>query len=295
MFTFLEKAMTELSTPLYLLTILAILAVCGVAIFVAYKLVILIINAVQSIVNHKKLKFGKDGIEVASESSNNPEAIETLENGTIKVSEDQGQAFSDESLVTLIYEMQELFDDYYERKRDLKLQAMTDQLKKFDSERMTFIFLVQEKYLTSLSKSENSNSYSMLFHYWFLTCFNETNEEIRAILQRNHLKEKTADEYADIVNQLFDTTYSLMLTHVETAPNFIINHNLLKSVIVGFRNEYREYLDHSLQNAKKISEKAAEDRRLLEEEFNAKKSDVVHRTFPTVDSDKIIKSIKKEC
>ena len=295
MFTFLEKAMTELSTPLYLLTIFAILAACGIALFVAYKLVILIINTIQTIANHKKLKLGKDGIELENDSANNQNVIDTADAGSIKVSDESSQTFSDESLVTLIYEMQELFDDYYERKRDLKLQAMADQLKKFDSERMTFIFLVQEKYLASLSKTENSNSYSMLFHYWFWTCFNETNEEIRDILQRNHLKEKTADEYADIINQLFDTTYSLMLTHVETAPNFIINHSLLKSVIVGVRNEYRDYLDHSLQNAKKISEKAAEDRRLLEEEFNTKKSDVVHRTFPTVDSDKIIKSIKKEC
>ena len=291
MFTFLEKAMTELSTPLYILTIVAILAACGIALYIGYKLVILIINMIQSIAANKKLKFGKNGIELENDRS--PEGL-TVEGSPIKVINDPGQTFSDESLVTLIYEMQALFDEYYDRKRDIKIQAMADQLKKFDSERMTFIFLVQEKYLSSLSKSENSNSYNMLFHYWFLTCFSESHEEIRDILNRNHLKEKTADEYTDIINQLFDTTYSQILSHVETAPNFIINHTLLKSVIIGFRNEYREYLDHSLQNAKKISEKAAEDRRLVEEEFNAKKSDIVRRTFPTVDSDKILRSLKKE-
>lgn len=291
MFTFLEKAMTELSTPLYILTILAILVACGIALYVGYKLVILIINTLQGIAANKKFKVGKDGIEFENDRNNNPTAL--LDNN-IKVINDPGQTFSDESLVTLIYEMQALFDEYYDRKRDIKLQAITDQLKKFDSERMTFVFIVQEKYLASLSKSENSNSYNMLFHYWFLTCFNESHEEIRDILNRNHLKEKTADEYTDIINQLFDTTYSQILSHIETAPNFIINHTLLKNVFVGFKNEYREYLDHSLQNAKKISEKAAEDRRLVEEEFNAKKSDIVHRTFPTVDSDKILRSIRKE-
>jgi hypothetical protein len=291
MFTFLEKAMTELSTPLYILTILAILVACGIALYVGYKLVILVINTLQGIAANKKFKVGKDGIEFENDRNNNPTAL--LDNN-IKVVNDPGQTFSDESLVTLIYEMQALFDEYYDRKRDIKLQAIADQLKKFDSERMTFVFIVQDKYLASLSKSENSNSYNMLFHYWFLTCFNEYHEEIRDILNRNHLKEKTADEYTDIINQLFDTTYSQILSHIETAPNFIINHTLLKSVFVGFKNEYREYLDHSLQNAKKISEKAAEDRRLVEEEFNAKKSDIVHRTFPTVDSDKILRSIRKE-
>lgn len=291
MFKLLEKAMTELSTPLYILTILAILIACGISLYVGYKLVILIINTLQGIAANKKLKVGKDGIEFENDRSNNPTAL--LDNN-IKVINDPVQTFSDESLVTLIYEMQALFDEYYDRKRDIKLQAIADQLKKFDSERKTFMFLVQDKYLASLSKSENYNSYNMLFHYWFITCFSESDEEIRDILNRNHLKEKTADEYTDIINQLFDTTYSQILSHIETAPNFIISHTLLKSIFVGFKNEYREYLDHSLQNAKKVSEKAAEDRRLVEEEFNAKKSDIVHRTFPTVDSDKILKSIRKE-
>lgn len=291
MFKLLEKAMTELSTPLYILTILAILIACGISLYVGYKLVILIINTLQGIAANKKFKVGKDGIEFENDRSNNPTAL--LDNN-IKVINDTGQTFSDESLVTLIYEMQALFDEYYDRKRDIKLQAIADQLKKFDSERKTFMFLVQDKYLASLSKSENYNSYNMLFHYWFITCFSESDEEIRDILNRNHLKEKTADEYTDIINQLFDTTYSQILSHIETAPNFIISHTLLKSIFVGFKNEYREYLDHSLQNAKKVSEKAAEDRRLVEEEFNAKKSDIVHRTFPTVDSDKILKSIRKE-
>lgn len=291
MFTFLEKAMTELSTPIYILTILAILVACGTALFIGYKLVILVINTLQGIASNKKFKVGKDGIAFENDRDNNPT---NLIDNNIKVVNDSGQTFSDESLVTLIYEMQALFDEYYDRKRDIKLQAIADQLKKFDSERKTFIFIVQDKYLASLSKSENSNSYNMLFHYWFITCFSESDEEIRDILNRNHLKEKTADEYTDIINQLFDTTYSQILSHIETAPNFIINHTLLKNIFVGFKNEYREYLDHSLQNAKKVSEKAAEDRRLVEEEFNAKKSDIVHRTFPTVDSDKILRSIRKE-
>lgn len=291
MFKLLEKAMTELSTPLYILTILAILIACGISLYVGYKLVILIINTLQGIAANKKFKVGKDGIEFENDRNNSPTAL--LDNN-IKVINEPGQTFSDESLVTLIYEMQALFDEYYDRKRDIKLQAIADQLKKFDSERKTFMFLVQDKYLASLSKSENYNSYSMLFQYWFITCFNESDEEIRDILNRNHLKEKTADEYTDIINQLFDTTYSQILSHIETAPNFIISHTLLKSIFVGFKNEYREYLDHSLQNAKKVSEKAAEDRRLVEEEFNAKKSDIVHRTFPTVDSDKILRSIRKE-
>lgn len=291
MFKLLEKAMTELSTPLYILTILAILITCGISLYVGYKLVILIINTLQGIAANKKFKVGKDGIEFENDRNNSPTAL--LDNN-IKVINDPGQTFSDESLVTLIYEMQALFDEYYDRKRDIKLQAIADQLKKFDSERKTFMFLVQDKYLASLSKSENYNSYNMLFHYWFITCFSESDEEIRDILNRNHLKEKTADEYTDIINQLFDTTYSQILSHIETAPNFIISHTLLKSIFVGFKNEYREYLDHSLQNAKKVSEKAAEDRRLVEEEFNAKKSDIVHRTFPTVDSDKILRSIRKE-
>ena len=291
MFKLLEKAMTELSTPLYILTILAILIACGISLYVGYKLVILIINTLQGIAANKKFKVGKDGIEFENDRNNSPTAL--LDNN-IKVINDPGQTFSDESLVTLIYEMQALFDEYYDRKRDIKLQAIADQLKKFDSERKTFMFLVQDKYLASLSKSENYNSYNMLFHYWFITCFSESDEEIRDILNRNHLKEKTADEYTDIINQLFDTTYSQILSHIETAPNVIISHTLLKSIFVGFKNEYREYLDHSLQNAKKVSEKAAEDRRLVEEEFNAKKSDIVHRTFPTVDSDKILRSIRKE-
>ena len=291
MFKLLEKAMTELSTPLYILTILAILIACGISLYVGYKLVILIINTLQGIAANKKFKVGKDGIEFENDRNNSPTAL--LDNN-IKVINDPEQTFSDESLVTLIYEMQALFDEYYDRKRDIKLQAIADQLKKFDSERKTFMFLVQDKYLASLSKSENYNSYNMLFHYWFVTCFSESDEEIRDILNRNHLKEKTADEYTDIINQLFDTTYSQILSHIETAPNFIISHTLLKSIFVGFKNEYREYLDHSLQNAKKVSEKAAEDRRLVEEEFNAKKSDIVHRTFPTVDSDKILRSIRKE-
>lgn len=291
MFKLLEKAMTELSTPLYILTILAILIACGISLYVSYKLVILIINTLQGIAANKKFKVGKDGIEFENDRNNSPTAL--LDNN-IKVINDPVQTFSDESLVTLIYEMQALFDEYYDRKRDIKLQAIADQLKKFDSERKTFMFLVQDKYLASLSKSENYNSYNMLFHYWFITCFSESDEEIRDILNRNHLKEKTADEYTDIINQLFDTTYSQILSHIETAPNFIISHTLLKSIFVGFKNEYREYLDHSLQNAKKVSEKAAEDRRLVEEEFNAKKSDIVHRTFPTVDSDKILRSIRKE-
>lgn len=291
MFKLLEKAMTELSTPLYILTILAILIACGISLYVGYKLVILIINTLQGIAANKKFKVGKDGIEFENDRNNSPTAL--LDNN-IKVINEPGQTFSDESLVTLIYEMQALFDEYYDRKRDIKLQAIADQLKKFDSERKTFILHVQDKYLASLSKSENYNSYSMLFQYWFITCFSESDEEIRDILNRNHLKEKTADEYTDIINQLFDTTYSQILSHIETAPNFIISHTLLKSIFVGFKNEYREYLDHSLQNAKKVSEKAAEDRRLVEEEFNAKKSDIVHRTFPTVDSDKILRSIRKE-
>ena len=291
MFKLLEKAMTELSTPLCILTILAILIACGISLYVGYKLVILIINTLQGIAANKKFKVGKDGIEFENDRNNSPTAL--LDNN-IKVINDPVQTFSDESLVTLIYEMQALFDEYYDRKRDIKLQAIADQLKKFDSERKTFMFLVQDKYLASLSKSENYNSYNMLFHYWFITCFSESDEEIRDILNRNHLKEKTADEYTDIINQLFDTTYSQILSHIETAPNFIISHTLLKSIFVGFKNEYREYLDHSLQNAKKVSEKAAEDRRLVEEEFNAKKSDIVHRTFPTVDSDKILRSIRKE-
>ena len=291
MFKLLEKAMTELSTPLYILTILAILIACGISLYVGYKLVILIINTLQGIAANKKFKVGKDGIEFENDRNNSPTAL--LDNN-IKVINDPVQTFSDESLVTLIYEMQALFDEYYDRKRDIKLQAIADQLKKFDSERKTFILHVQDKYLASLSKSENYNSYSMLFQYWFITCFSESDEEIRDILNRNHLKEKTADEYTDIINQLFDTTYSQILSHIETAPNFIISHTLLKSIFVGFKNEYREYLDHSLQNAKKVSEKAAEDRRLVEEEFNAKKSDIVHRTFPTVDSDKILRSIRKE-
>ena len=291
MFKLLEKAMTELSTPLYILTILAILIACGISLYVGYKLVILIINTLQGIAANKKFKVGKDGIEFENDRNNSPTAL--LDNN-IKVINEPGQTFSDESLVTLIYEMQALFDEYYDRKRDIKLQAIADQLKKFDSERKTFILHVQDKYLASLSKSENYNSYNMLFHYWFITCFSESDEEIRDILNRNHLKEKTADEYTDIINQLFDTTYSQILSHIETAPNFIISHTLLKSIFVGFKNEYREYLDHSLQNAKKVSEKAAEDRRLVEEEFNAKKSDIVHRTFPTVDSDKILRSIRKE-
>jgi hypothetical protein len=291
MFTFLEKAMIELSTPIYILTILAILAACGTALFIGYKLVILVINTLQGIAAHKKFKVGKDGIAFENDMDNIPT---NLIDNNIKVVNDSGQTFSDESLVTLIYEMQALFDEYYDRKRDIKLQAIADQLKKFDSERKTFMFIVQDKYLASLSKTEKYDSYNMLFHYWFITCFNESDEEIRDILNRNHLKEKTADEYTDIINQLFDTTYSQVLSHIETAPNFIINHTLLKSVFVGFKNEYREYLDHSLQNAKKVSEKAAEDRRLVEEEFNAKKSDIVHRTFPTVDSDKILRSIRKE-
>lgn len=291
MFKLLEKAMTELSTPLYILTILAILIACGISLYVGYKLVILIINTLQGIAANKKFKVGKDGIEFENDRNNSPTAL--LDNN-IKVINDPVQTFSDESLVTLIYEMQALFDEYYDRKRDIKLQAIADQLKKFDSERNTFMSHVQDKYIASLSKSENYNSYSMLFQYWFITCFSESDEEIRDILNRNHLKEKTADEYTDIINQLFDTTYSQILSHIETAPNFIISHTLLKSIFVGFKNEYREYLDHSLQNAKKVSEKAAEDRRLVEEEFNAKKSDIVHRTFPTVDSDKILRSIRKE-
>lgn len=291
MFTFLEKAMTELSTSLYILTILAILVACGITLFIGYKLVILIINTLQGIAANKKFKVSKDGIAFENDRNNNPT---NLIDNNIRVVNDPEQTFSDENLVTLIYEMQALFDEYYDRKRDIKQRAINDQTKKFDSERLTFIFIVQEKYLAGLSKSENSNSYNMLFHYWFLTCFNESDEEIKDILDRNHLKEKTADEYTDIINQLFDTTYSQILSHIETAPNFIINHMLLKSIFAGFKNEYREYLDHSLQNAKKISEKAAEDRRLVEEEFNSKKSEIVHRTFPTVDSDKILRSIRKE-
>ena len=293
MFTFLEKAMTELSTPLYILTILAILVACGIALFVAYKLVILIINTIQTITNNKKLKLSKDGIELENDKGgqkDNP----TLENDLPKVVNDMGFVFSEESLVTLIYELQNLCNEYYDKKRDIKLQAMTDQLKKFNSERLTFIILIQEKYLASLPKSANTDSYTMLFHYWFKTCFADTEDEIRDILQRNHLKDKTSDEYTDIINQLFDTTYGQVLTGVESAPGFIIDPKTLKTIIAEHRNEYRDYLDHSLQNAKKISEKAADDRKNIDNEFRTKRSEVIKRTFPAVDSEKIIKSVEKE-
>lgn len=283
MFTFLEKASTTLSPTLYLLTIFSLLLGLGTALFVAYKVITLILKTIDK----KKLKFNKDGVEL--DDSGNPQAIETANVPEIT---ETAISFSEKSIVTLVYELNNIFADYLDSKLEIKNQTMEDQLKKFDSERKVFIFEIQGKYLNAIPKKMDvNNSYTMLFHYWFTNCFKDTDSEIKSILDRNHLKEKTADEYNDIINQLFDTTYSMLLSCIEECPSFIVSPDILKKIITDNKNSYRTYLDHSLQNAKKISEKAAEKRALLEQDLHEKESEIIKRNFPTVDIESILNTI----
>lgn len=274
-----EKLTTNLSPNMYLVTLLVVVVGLLMILYTVYKVILLLVN----LIGKKKLKLGKDGVQF--EDIGNPVGSGTELYHSKNVSE--------ENLVTLIIELQDNFTEYSEKVRDIKMQTIEDQLKKFRSELKSYIVYIEEKYLSSLEKKEKIDvSYSMLFKYWFETCFDSTQYDIRQILDRNHLKYKTTDEYTDIINQLYDTTYGELISEIENAPAYIKDAIGLKNVVNENRNLYRDYIDNSLQTAKKLSECASEKSSNLYNSFVAYRMDIIKRTFPTINVESIINVLK---
>ena len=265
MFEFLS-ALLEKSPLQYTLTLILFALVIGAVLFILYKFISKFTTA----------HIGKDGVNlgVDSPSSEPPKSV-------------------DNSIVLLVLELQAELYDYIEEKQKIKAEAIEDQLKKFRSEQRTFIVYVKDKYISALYKAKTPEpSYSILFDYWFKSVFEEPEEDIKIILDRNHLKFKSADEFTDIINQLYDTTFSEIVQAIENAPGYIKNNQLLYKTFVDSKAKYREYLDVSLQNAKRISEQTAKKVEEFDAKLTQKKEATVKRTFPNLSAD-AIESISK--
>lgn len=226
----------------------------------------------KSLINKKKVALGKGGIvvEEATEESNSQPNQETL--------------------ITLICESQTNFMVHYDKMRELREQLLDDQKKKFKTELRKYINTIKDKYF-NLIKEDIYTTYGTLFSYWFDTVFDVTQDDIEIILKRNHLKFKTSEEFEDVIRQCYDSTFGEVLDSVDKAPEFIKEKKKLRELIIVEKNQYRSYLDTSLQYAKKLSCDTALKFESEAREFKENQRNIVQRTFPKADVDKIMEQI----
>lgn len=227
----------------------------------------------KSLINKKKVALGKGGIvveEVTEENSNSQPNQETL--------------------ITLICESQTNFMVHYDKMRELREQLLDDQKKKFKTELRKYVNTIKDKYF-NLIKEDIYTTYGTLFSYWFDTVFDITQDDIEIILKRNHLKFKTSEEFEDVIRQCYDSTFGEVLDSVNKAPEFIKEKKKLRELIIVEKNQYRSYLDTSLQYAKKLSCDTALKFESEAKEFKENQRNIVQRTFPKADVDKIMEQI----
>lgn len=239
------------------------------AVFMVAKIIDKILK---NLINKKKIALGKDGVtieEATADSSTQP---------------------SQETIITLICESQTNFMVHYDKMRELREQLFDDQKKKFKTELRKYINTIKDKYF-NLIKEDIYTTYGTLFSYWFDTVFDITQDDIEIILKRNHLKFKTSEEFEDVIRQCYDSTFGEVLDSVDKAPEFIKEKKKLRDLIIVEKNQYRSYLDTSLQYAKKLSCDTALKFDLEAKEFKENQRNIVQRTFPKADIDKIMEQI----
>lgn len=229
-------------------------------------------KVIKNLINKKKIALGKDGV--------------TIEEATA----DSTTQPSQETIITLICESQTNFMVHYDKMRELREQLFDDQKKKFKTELRKYINIIKDKYF-NLIKEDIYTTYGTLFSYWFDTVFDITQDDIEIILKRNHLKFKTSEEFEDVIRQCYDSTFGEVLDSVDKAPEFIKEKKKLRDLIIVEKNQYRSYLDTSLQYAKKLSCDTALKFDLEAKEFKENQRNIVQRTFPKADIDKIMEQI----
>lgn len=277
-----------------LLTLLILAAFALGILYGVSKVIFQLINFLIKVFNSKKkvsLSL-KDGIQVEGDNSDTDERKEDKPDidSEIEVIPDLRGGLSEESLVIVICEFQRLTLEYYDTLKTYKDELFDDQRKKFKTELKKYINNIKDKYFEEI-KEDPYTVYGNLFSYWFDTAFDTTQDDIKEILKRNHLKFKTSEEFEDIIRQCYDTTFGEILENIERAPEFIKNKRKLRAVIVQEKNAYRTYIDTSLQHAKKLSCETADKIKEAKAALAVNQEKVIKRGFPKVDSTKIMESL----
>lgn len=279
--------------PIVGLLTLIILAVFALIIFYGIsKVIFQLINFLVKLFSRKKVSLSlKDGIKVEGGSDIDEHGEDKSSIGPeIEVIPDLRGGFSEESLVIVICEFQRLTLEYYDTLKTYKDELFDDQVKKFRTELKKYINSIKDKYFEEI-KEDPYTVYGNLFSYWFDTAFDTTQDDIKEILKRNHLKFKTSEEFEDIIRQCYDTTFGEILENIERAPEFIKDKRRLRAVIIQEKNAYRTYIDTSLQHAKKLSCETADKIKEAKATLAESQEKVIQRGFPKVDSAKIMESL----
>lgn len=255
-----------------LLGVFAIITFTALAVSFFYAFYKTIDRVIQILIEKKKIKVGKGGLEVEDKES--PSSIH-----------------SEENLITLILDLQTAYFKYNCESQDVRKRLLDDQLKKFKTELRKYINNIRDIYLTRI-KEEVYSTYTTLFSYWFESVFEVTQDDISSILERNHLRFKTSEEFEDVIRQCYDSTFGEVLTDVERAPEFVKEKEILRIILISEKNQYRVYLETSLQYAKKLSCNAAIRYTEIESKFTETKENILKRTFPQVELSKIMEQTK---
>lgn len=241
---------------------LIIIASVGWFLFAIIKLVI---------THFSKVKIGK--AELSSEQNN--EAF-----GDIEVSNVTHESISVSNLLNLIIDLPDAAISYHSKMNEIKHQLINDQIANFQSELRKYRKNIRQLYCEEL-KIEISSDKERLFSYWFSSLFVDIDTEINSILVRNGLNEKTAEQLEDIVRKLYEETYAIIMEGIENAPPFISSRNELRNIINDKKNDYRKYLEESLNHARKLRIEAESKFQKVKDEYNSARIEIIARDCPS--------------
>lgn len=256
-------SMAETKPVLYLVTMVFVSVIIMTLCFFIYKIIKLISEKISSV------KIGKAEVGLRTESINNIEVEDITSKKEINM----------RSLINLIRELPETAIAYNNKINEIKRQLIEDQLQKFKAELRNYKKSIRETYCELINIDLNSDK-SKLFSYWFESLFDEVDLEINAVLIRNGLIEKTAEQLEDTLRKLYEESYAVIIEGTENAPSFITNPMGLREIVNDKRNDYKKFLDLSLNHAKKLRVDAEEKFIKAKEDYEKAQFEIIKIDFP---------------
>lgn len=257
-------ALASTNPTMYILSMLFMLIILGAASFFIFKIVQVITNKFSS------LKIGK-----AELSSN--EKIGDIE---VKDITPQADSLNVSNLLNLIIDLPDAAIAYHNKLNEIKRQLISDQFQNFASELRKYRKNIRAEYCKIIDCEVGSDR-ERLFFYWFSSLFDEVDDEVNSILIRNGLNEKTAEQLEDTLRKLYEETYTIIMDGIENAPPFILKPTELQALVNDRKNDYRKYLEESLNHARKLRIEAESKFQKAKEDYHNARVEIIGRDFPS--------------
>lgn len=204
-------------------------------------------------------------------------------------------------LANLIARTQSDLLEFYEEKNKKEKYKLKTQIRKSQYE----ISQYTEAIKTAFCKNFKNDSISQneLFGYWVdKEIATVIYEDIYAVLETNHLSNKSADELNDIGNMTFQTCYDVVRKKAANLPQYIIiawnskedAAKALKNIIESLKAKLREVIERSMSSARETAMKTDGEIETLLSSYILKRTALISSYFPDAaeDTKKVFESME---